>query len=78
MKTASACFNTYRREQQEDAELMLDVADCLRRTGDEVSANTLEERAAERLGRKEMIVYKAAKSLELTADDLEYIKDNLN
>ena len=78
MKTASACFNTYRREQQEDAELMLDVADCLRRTGDEISANTLEERAAERLGRKEMIVYKAAKSLELTADDLEYIKDNRN
>lgn len=78
MKTSSACFNTYRREQQEDAELMLDVADSLRRSGDEISANTLEERAAERLGRKEMIVYKAAKSLELTADDLEYIKDNLN
>ena len=77
MRNSSDCNKIYRREQQEDAELMLDVADCLRRSGDEISANTLEERAAERLGRKEMIVYKAAKSLDLTADDMDYIKENL-
>lgn len=77
MRVSSDCNKIYRREQREDAELMLDIAEQIRETAEE-QAKQLEERAAERLGRKWMILYKVARSCELTADDLEYIKDNLN
>lgn len=76
MRVSSDCNKIYRREQREDAELMLDIAEQIRETAEE-QAKQLEERAAERLGRKWMILYKAAKSLELTADDMDYIKENL-
>lgn len=76
MRNSSDCNKIYRREQQEDAELMLDVAEQIRETAEE-QAKELEERAAERLGRKGMILYKVARSCELTADDMEYIKENL-
>ncbi len=76
MKNASACIDIYRREQQEDAELMLDIAEQIRNTA-EGQAKELEARATERMGRKGMILYKVARSIELTADDLDYIKNNL-
>ena len=76
MKNASACIDIYRRDQQEDAELMLDIAKQIRATA-EGQAKELEARATERMGRKGMILYKVARSIELTADDLDYIKNNL-
>lgn len=76
MTASSCCVDIYRREQQEDAELMLDIAEQIRATA-EGQANVLEARAAERLGRKGMILYKVARSIELTADDLDYLKNNL-
>jgi hypothetical protein len=76
MTNASACIDIYRREQQEDAELMLDIAEQIRDTA-EGQAKVLEDRAAERMGRKGMILYKVARSIELTADDLDYLKNNL-
>ena len=76
MTIASACIDIYRREQQEDAELMLDIVEKIRNTAEE-QAKELESRAAERMGRKGMILYKVARSIELTADDIDYIKNNL-
>ena len=76
MTNSSCCVDIYRREQQEDAELMLDIAEQIRATA-EGQANVLEARAAERMGRKGMILYKVARSIELTADDLDYLKNNL-
>lgn len=76
MTNASFLLDIYRREQKEDTELMLAIAEQIRYTA-EGQAKILEDRAAERMGRKGMIIYKAAKSLGLTADDLNYIKNNL-
>lgn len=79
MTNASCCVDIYRREQQEDAELMLDIAEQIRATA-EGQAEVLEARATERMGRKGMIIYKvarSARSIELTVDDLDYIKNNL-
>lgn len=76
MKNGSALCDIYRRDQKEDTELMLDIAEQIRYTA-EGQAKILEDRAAERMGRKGMIIYKAAKGLGLTADDLNYIKNNL-
>lgn len=79
LRNCSDCNKIYRREQQEDAELMLDIAEKIRNTAEE-QAKQLEDRAAERLGRKGMILYKvarSARSIELTADDMDYIKENL-
>lgn len=76
MTTSSCCVDIYRREQQEDAELMLDIAKQIRDTAEE-QAKQLEDRAAERLGKKGMVLYKIVRSCELTADDMDYIKENL-
>lgn len=76
MTNASACIDIYRREQQEDAELMMDIAEQISATA-EGQAKVLEARATERMGRKGMILYTVARSCELTADDLDYIKENL-
>ena len=76
LRNSSDCNKIYRREQQEDAELMLDIAEKIRNTAEE-QAKQLEDRAAERLGRKGMVLYKIARSCEFTADDMDYIKENL-
>lgn len=76
MKNSNDLNEIYRREQKEDAELMLDIAEQIRATS-ERQANELEARAAERMGRKGMILYKVTMSIELTADDLDYLKNNL-
>lgn len=76
MTISSSCVDIYRREQQEDAELMLDIAEQIRDTA-EGQAKELKARAAERLGRKGMVLYKIARSIKLTADNLDYIKNNL-
>lgn len=76
LRNSSDCNKIYRREQQEDAELMLDIAEQIRDTA-EGQAKELEARAADRMGSKEMILYKVARSIELTADDLDYLKNNL-
>ena len=76
LRNYSDCNKIYRSEQQEDAELMLDIAEKIRNTAEE-QAKQLEDRAAERLGRNGMILYKVARSIELTADDMDYIKENL-
>lgn len=69
------CINIYRREQQEDAELMLDIAKQIRETAEE-QAKQLEERADKRLDRKGVILYKVARNIELAATDLDYLKSN--
>lgn len=79
LKTFCKSCDVYNRQQQEDVELMLDVADCLRGTGDEIPANTLEERAIKRIGKKGLILHKIAKGLEqLTDEEKEYVKKHLN
>lgn len=76
MKNSNDLNEIYRREQKEDTELMLAIAEQIRYTA-EGQAKVLEDRAADRIGRKKTILYKASKNLGLTADDLNYIKNNL-
>lgn len=78
LKNFCKSCDVYNRQQQEDVELMLDVANGLRVTGYEIPANTLEERAIKRVGQKGLILHKIAKGLELTADEMEYVKKHLN
>lgn len=76
MKNSSALIDIYSRERRDDTELMLAIADQIRYTA-EGQAIALEARASDRMGRKEMILYKVTKSLGMTADDMNYIKENL-
>lgn len=76
MKNSSALIDIYIRERRDDSELMLAIAEQIRYTA-EGQAIALEARASDRMGRKEMILYKVTKSLGMTADDMNYIKENL-
>ena len=76
MTNSSACIDIYRREQQEDAELMLEVAASICNIYRE-TAQKLSDRAIERVGRKGQILFKLTQSMAVSADDLDYIKNNL-
>ena len=76
MTNSSACIDIYRREQQEDAELMLEVAASICNIYRE-TAQKLSDRARERVGRKGQILFKLTQSMAVSADDLDYIKNNL-
>lgn len=76
MKNDSALLDIYRSGQREDTELMLAIAEQIRYTA-EGQAIALEARAADRMGRKGMILYKVTKNLGMTDDDINYIKNNL-